>query len=73
MSRADKELEAESFAYIVCTNLGLETASYSFHYVACWKGKEADEGFQASGDRIAKAAKKALGDIETAETETQAA
>jgi len=67
MDRADKELEAESFAYIVCTNLGLETASYSFHYVACWKGKEAEEGFQASGDRIAKAAKKALEDIEAAE------
>lgn len=67
MSRADKELEAESFAYIVCTNLGLETASYSFHYVACWKGKEAEEGFQASGNRIAKAAKDALAAIEEAE------
>jgi antirestriction protein ArdC len=66
MERADKELEAESFAYIVCTNLGLETASYSFHYVACWKGKESDEGFQASGDRIAKAAKDALKAIDDA-------
>jgi len=67
MSRSDKELEAESFAYIVCTNMGLETASYSFAYVACWKGKESDEAFQASGSRIAKAAKEALAAIEDAD------
>lgn len=64
LSRNDKELEAESFAYIVCRNMGLETDTYSFAYVACWKGKEADEGFRASGKRIAKAAKKAIEDLE---------
>lgn len=70
LSRNDKELEAESFAYIVCRNMGLETDSYSFAYVACWKGKEADEGFRASGKRITDAAKKAIEEIE-AQTEPQ--
>ena len=65
LSRNDKELEAESFAYIVCKNLGLESASYSFAYVACWKGKEADESFRESGKRITDAAKKAIGEIES--------
>lgn len=29
-----REIEAESIAYIVCHRLGLDTASYSFHYIA---------------------------------------
>lgn len=64
LTRADRELEAESFAFIVCKNLGLETAEYSFAYVAFWKGKKAEDGLQESGKRIADAAKKALGEID---------
>lgn len=34
--RAVKEIEAESVAYIVCQHLGIDTADYSFGYVAGW-------------------------------------
>lgn len=61
-SRSLLELEAESVAYIVCQNLGLETADYSFGYVATWAGggKEAIDGIKASGSRIQKAADEIL-------------
>lgn len=39
-----KEVQAESVAYTVCSMIGLDTAEYSFGYVAGWsKGKEAKE------------------------------
>lgn len=39
--RETREVQAESVAYVVCRWLGLDTASYSFGYVAGWsKGKE---------------------------------
>ncbi len=42
--RGQKEVEAESVAYVVCRHLGLDTSEYSFGYVAGWsKGKELDE------------------------------
>lgn len=31
-----KELQAESIAYLVCKNLGIDTGSYSFDYLASW-------------------------------------
>ena len=36
--RPRAELEAESVAYVVCAQLGLDTGSYSFGYVAIWAG-----------------------------------
>jgi antirestriction protein ArdC len=52
------ELEAESVAYVVCQNLGIETADYSFGYVATWSGgnDEAQKAIRASGSRIQRAA-----------------
>ena len=42
--RRTKEVQAESVAYTVCQNLGLDTADYSFGYVAGWSsGKETEE------------------------------
>lgn len=39
--RMDKEVQAESVAYVVCQQLGLDTSEYSFGYVASWsKGKD---------------------------------
>ena len=35
-SRPDKECQAESVAYIVCNHLGIDSADYSFGYVAGW-------------------------------------
>lgn len=34
--REVKEIQAESVAYMVCSNLGLDTSDYSFEYVASW-------------------------------------
>lgn len=50
--RREKEVEAESVAYVVCQHFGIETSDYSFGYVAGWsKGKELTE-LKASLDRI---------------------
>ena len=60
--RALIELEAESVAYIVCSDLGIASDGYTFGYVASWGGV-GDEGvavIKASGSRIQKAADKIL-------------
>ena len=50
--RREKEVEAESVAYVVCQHFGIETSDYSFGYVAGWsKGKELAE-LKSSLDRI---------------------
>lgn len=42
--RREKEVEAESVAYVVCQHFGIDTSEYSFGYVAGWsKGKELAE------------------------------
>jgi len=42
--RHTREVEAESVAYVVCQHFGLDTADYSFGYVAGWsKGKDLPE------------------------------
>jgi hypothetical protein len=65
--RSQKEVEAESVAFIVSAHLGVDTGDYSFGYVAGWAG---DTGFSArtaikhSGKRIQQAAAKILKFIE---------
>jgi antirestriction protein ArdC len=56
------ELEAESVAYIVCQNVGLDSSAYSFGYVASWigGGPEAIKAITASGQRIVRAARQIL-------------
>lgn len=55
-SRESKEVEAESVAYVVCQHLGINTADYSFGYVAGWSdGKEVPE-LKASLQTIRNAA-----------------
>ena len=50
--RREKEVEAESIAYVVCQHFGIDTAEYSFGYVAGWsRGKEMDE-LKSSLDKI---------------------
>lgn len=42
--REQKEVEAESIAYVVCQYFGIDTGDYSFGYVAGWsKGRELEE------------------------------
>ena len=38
--REIKEVQAESVAYIVCSNLGINTDQYSFEYVAAWSQQD---------------------------------
>jgi hypothetical protein len=53
-SRAQAELEAESVAYLVCQELGVDSSEYSFGYVATWSGggPEAARLISATGGRI---------------------
>lgn len=64
--RALAELEAESVAYVVCANIGVNSDEYSFGYVANWSGggDEAIAAIKASGSRIQHAADDILGRLE---------
>lgn len=46
-TRAAKEVEAESIAYIVCNHYGIETDSYSFPYVGSWSSDMDDKQLSA--------------------------
>lgn len=39
-TRDQKELEAESVAFVVCTHFGIDTSDYSFPYVLSWSGEK---------------------------------
>ena len=42
--RNEKEVQAESIAFIVCEKLGIDTSEYSFPYIASWsEGKQLDQ------------------------------
>ena len=63
-ARREKEVEAESVAYVVCQHFGVDTSDYSFGYVAGWsKGKELAE-LKASLDTIRATAAKLIDGIE---------
>ena len=43
-SRDDKEIQAESIAFTVCSAMGIDTSEYSFGYIAGWsKGRKANQ------------------------------
>jgi antirestriction protein ArdC len=66
--RALAELEAESVAFVVCAALGVNSADYTFGYVATWAGggDEAISGIRAAGSRIQRTANDILTRIEAA-------
>lgn len=56
-----KELQAETAAFVMAGALGLDTASYSFEYLASWHGKEGTEkALVDAGTKAMKAAKTIL-------------
>lgn len=64
-SRPEREVEAESAAFVVCHALGLDTAGYSFPYVAGWAigtgdGADPAAAVLRAGERIARAAGRIL-------------
>lgn len=63
--RREKEVEAESVAYVVCQHFGISTSDYSFGYIAGWsKGKELAE-LKASLDAIRTTAAEIINTIQT--------
>lgn len=60
----EKEVEAESVAYVVCQQLGIDTAEYSFGYVAGWSKGMGLEELKSSLSRIHTAAGEILAGLE---------
>jgi len=61
VSRSHGELEAETAAWMVCRNLGLETGSSSFEYLASWShGSERDRKLEEAATRGCVVAKQIL-------------
>lgn len=64
-ARNEKEVQAESTAFIVAEKLGLDTSEYSFPYIASWSdGKQLDQLTKVL-DEIQQAAKKISHAIES--------
>jgi hypothetical protein len=52
--RADREVQAESFAYVMSSSYGLDTGDFSFSYVSAWSGGD-PKAVARSAARIASA------------------
>ena len=67
LGRDEKELEAETTAWIVCRNLGLETRESSFAYLATWAhDKERDAKLEKAAHKACVVARKILEGLEPA-------
>lgn len=67
--RREREVEAESVAYVVCQHFGVDTSDYSFGYIAGWShGKELAE-LKSSLDLIRNTAAELIDGIEGREPE----
>lgn len=63
-SSGQKEVEAESIAFVICNYLGLDTSEYSFPYLASWSsGKDLKE-LKSSLDLIRKTSLTFITEIE---------
>lgn len=70
--RGDKELEAESVAFIVLDHFGLDSGDYSFGYVASWQtDKDAVAQLREVGQRIQGAAKQIIDALEISQSSTE--
>lgn len=63
-TRNQKECEAESVAYVVCQHYGVDTAEYSFPYVAGWSSDKEVPELKASLDTIRRAASDLISKID---------
>ena len=70
-SREQKEVEAESIAYVVCSHFGLDTSDYSFGYVATWAGRLDINLLKQSLLTISQTAKSIITDVERAMEEPE--
>lgn len=63
-SRNQREIEAESVAYIVCQHFGIDTSDYSFGYLASWASDKEIPELKASLDTIRSTASDMISKIE---------
>ena len=64
LSRAQKEIEAESTAYIICSHYGLDTSSYSFGYLAGFSSSAELKELRGSMERIHRASSDMIRDLD---------
>ncbi len=65
LSREQKEIEAESIAYIICDHFGLDTGEYSFGYLAGYSSTRELPELRASMERIRSASDHLIRRIES--------
>lgn len=63
--RNEKEVEAESVAFVVCSRFGLDTSDYSFPYISSYSSNRSLAELRASMDVIRKTAGLMIESIET--------
>lgn len=64
VSHEDKEVFAESVAFVVSSYYGLNTSDYSFGYVAGWAMNKEIKALKEMGDKIAKTARELIEALE---------
>lgn len=65
-TREQKELEAESVAYIVCSHFCIDTSDYSFPYILSWSSEQFREILKDSMSEIQKTASYIIEETEKA-------
>ncbi len=67
LPRDTAELEAESVAYVMCHELGIDSSTYSFGYIAHWAGggERAVKEIEQSASRINRAARVVLDGLQS--------
>lgn len=65
-SAFEREVQAESVAYIVCHKYGIDTSEYSFGYIAGWSSDKDIKELKASLDTIGKCSSELIDKIDSA-------
>lgn len=63
-NRDDKEIEAESIAFVISDYFGLNTSNYSFEYVASWSKNKSPEELKLTLNNIQNTALELIEDLE---------
>lgn len=65
ITRAEREIRAESVAYCVCCHLGIDTSDYSFGYVAGWSRDKTAKELLGCMDSIRTTSAEIIGKIDS--------
>ena len=66
LSAYEREVQAESVAYVVCHKYGVDTSDYSFGYIAVWSENKDMKELKSSLDTIGKCADQIIEKIDKA-------